>query len=554
MPPTIRRSDADGSDAPMHVLMLGWEFPPFITGGLGTACHGLTSALDDRGVRVTFVLPRPLSAGGSPARIEIVGPDAARPDRPARPGGVRSRGAMPRTSSGGAFRHASFAGMAGDLVERIAGPYALAGTPAGPREHPAPAGDRTAVAPAAATPPPSSPALPVARPPGRVAPILQMPTAGGDDYAGDLMGVIRRYADFCVELAGSRGDRPEVVHAHDWMTYLAGIAVSRTLGVPLVVHVHSTEYDRSGESVHPEIHDVERTGMHAADRVITVSRFTANIVRTRYGVPEGRIRVVHNGVALPPSRPARPQRPAPSIAEDAPRRAQRADAAPPSVAPSATARRSRRSPAVETDPAVGAMRDTLVRAPDGRTYRVAAPRRRRPTVLYFGRITRQKGPEFFVRAAARVLEKVPEATFVVAGSGDRAPAMVEQAASLGLGSRMRFAGFLRGPQIEQAFAMADLYVMPSVSEPFGIAPLEALAHGVPVLISRTSGVSEVLENALKVDFWDVDAMADRMVAVLRHRVLADALREHGEREARGISWSDAAAKCDAIYREAARAA
>jgi glycosyltransferase involved in cell wall biosynthesis len=171
-------------------------------------------------------------------------------------------------------------------------------------------------------------------------------------------------------------------------------------------------------------------------------------------------------------------------------------------------------------------------------------------VLFLGRITMQKGPEYFIRAAKRVLEKVPDAKFVVAGSGDMAIRMIEEAAHLGIGGRVLFTGFLRGKDVDRVFRMADVYVMPSVSEPFGIAPLEAMRNDVPVIISKTSGVSEVLTHALKVDFWDIDEMPNKIVAVLRHPPLGETLREHGSFELRRLTWDGAAQKCVQAYGKA----
>ena len=168
-------------------------------------------------------------------------------------------------------------------------------------------------------------------------------------------------------------------------------------------------------------------------------------------------------------------------------------------------------------------------------------------MLYFGRITHQKGPEYFIRAAKRVLEVMGNVKFVVAGSGDMAKRMIEMAAEMGIGHKVLFTGFLRGHDIARVFNLADLYVMPSVSEPFGIAPLEAMSHNVPVLISKSSGVSEVLMHALKVDFWDVDDMANKIVAVLRHPPLSQTLKEHGAFEVRQITWDGAAERCEQVY-------
>jgi glycosyltransferase involved in cell wall biosynthesis len=169
-------------------------------------------------------------------------------------------------------------------------------------------------------------------------------------------------------------------------------------------------------------------------------------------------------------------------------------------------------------------------------------------VLYFGRITYQKGPEYFIQAARRVLEYMDDVKFVVAGSGDQAARMIEMAAHMGIGNKVLFTGFLRGKDIQRVFSLADLYVMPSVSEPFGIAPLEAMGHDVPVLISKSSGVSEVLIHALKCDFWDIDDMADKIIAVLRHPPLQKTLREHGSFEVRRITWDGAASRTEQVYR------
>jgi glycosyltransferase involved in cell wall biosynthesis len=307
-----------------------------------------------------------------------------------------------------------------------------------------------------------------------------------DDYSGDLISEADRYARFVVAACGRL--RFDVVHAHDWLTYPAGIAIARVTGRPLVAHVHSTEFDRSGLHVNQRIYDIERRGMHAAMRVISVSVLTKNLCTNRYGVSADKIDVVYNGVDLSPQQMGM---------EDI------------------------------------ASRDKIV--------------------LYFGRITMQKGPEYFVHAARRVLEVEPDVKFVVAGSGDQAQHMIELAASLGIGGKMLFTGFLRGKDIARVFAMADLYVMPSVSEPFGIAPLEAMSHDVPVLISKTSGVSEVLTHALKCDFWDVDEMANKIVAVLRHPPLSRTLREHGRFEVRRLTWDGAAECAENVYHAAVAA-
>ncbi len=510
---------------PTRVLMLGWEFPPFITGGLGTACHGLTKALDRSGVEVTFVLPKSVDASHAD-HIELVSPHSApspaprvepRP-APAAPIGqsriVTESPEGPRSetvdefltrmvpilrqtkSFDEEFTRTTFVDLPGEfpsvyggaeptqateltrrLVERIreeggisverlrvlAAAGAFGGRPINDI-------DATLLS-----------VLPEAGP--------RQPSGGGApretvcDYSGDLIGAADRYARFAVEACQHRAF--DVIHAHDWLTYPAGLALHRITGKPLVVHVHSTEFDRSGEHPNQQVYSIERRGMWGSTRIIAVSMLTKNICVNRYGVNPSKVDVVYNGVDLDP-----------------------------------------------------------------KDYGIQPIHTRDKIVLYFGRITLQKGPEYFMRAAKRVLEVMEDVKFVVAGSGDQAARMIEMAAQLGIGHKVLFTGFLRGKDIARVFSLADLYVMPSVSEPFGIAPLEAISHNVPVLISKSSGVSEVLMHALKVDFWDIEDMANKIVAVLRHPPLSRALREGSMFEVRGINWDGAATQCIRTYQRA----
>jgi len=489
--------------------MLGWEFPPFIAGGLGTACHGLTKAMDRRGMDVTFVLPKSIDRSqsshvnlvsppppGAPG-LEMSGVDvaaiAASAVTPARESS-HAAGAVGETSPERSdpplvevpFQHVRFIGVPAGF----ANPYQRT-----PGHQPAGQwvvrrGVRTFIA-EDETPEPddmvtvSYEALRKAAASGvsassRVSPVAHAP---GEDYGGDLMEQVNRFARFVV--AATRHLKFDIVHAHDWLTYPAGLAIASLTGKPLVVHVHSTEFDRSGVHVNQRVYDIERRGMHGAMRVICVSQLTKNVVVGRYGVPEPKVDVVYNGVDLDPTQ-------------------------------------GDHTTGIQT-------RDKIV--------------------LYFGRITYQKGPEYFIAAAKRVLEYMPDVKFVVAGSGDQAKNMIEMAANWGIGHKVLFTGFLRGKDIKRVFALADLYVMPSVSEPFGIAPLEAMAHDVPALISKSSGVSEVLIHALKVDFWDIEDMANKIIAVLRHPPLSKTLKEHGAFEVRRITWDGAAHRCDKIYHD-----
>ncbi len=308
------------------------------------------------------------------------------------------------------------------------------------------------------------------------------PALGGS-YGPNLLAEVARYASVVGELAGR--ETFDVIHAHDWMTYPAGIAAARASGKPLVAHVHAIEFDRCGEHGNPAIVDLERRGLAAADRVVCVSQYTADVVAKRYCVASQRLRVVHNAV-LP--------------------------------------------------------NETPMRAPPAR----ATPE---PVVLFLGRVTYQKGPAYFLEAAARVVKALPNVRFVIAGSGDLLPSIVERTASLGLARHVRFTGFLSGADVERMYREADVYVMPSVTEPFGIAPLEAMALDVPVIMSRNSGVAEVLKSALKVDFGDVDDLADKIIALLTRPALRAALVAEGRRELAGMRWETRAAQLIDVYEE-----
>jgi len=449
----------------MRVFMLGWEFPPHISGGLGTACYGLTKGLDEVGVEVCFVLPTSVPVAAR-THVSLRSPADLPPDVEV---DIETQLTVSRE-----FEHLE--------LHRIAALLQPYGTPASHEEV-----LRELRLHQIETPVSSKARVPgqAASPEGRAS---QVPSGtfkpgAGAQYDGDLFSQVYRYARLAVELA--RREHFDVVHAHDWMTYPAGLAVAAATGKPLVVHVHSTEFDRSGQNVNQRIYDLERMGMHGASRVVCVSYLTRNIVVRHYGVPAERTLVIHNAVNLPEG-------------------------------------------------------STLQMRPIGRNEKI---------VLFLGRVTMQKGPEYFLRAAKKVVEKYKNVRFIMAGSGDMIIRCVEEVAQLGIGRYVTFTGFLRGPDVDKVFSMADLYVMPSVSEPFGIAPLEALSHNVPVIISKQSGVSEVLTHVLKVDFWDIDEMANKILAVLRHKPLQKTLRQHGLIELRKLSWRDSAEKLQALYEE-----
>jgi glycosyltransferase involved in cell wall biosynthesis len=420
--------------------MLGWEFPPFISGGLGTACYGLTKALDQLGINIIFCLPR-MIGGNYTSHVKLLSP----------------ANRIAEITMIDELKNVTFRTIRSSLQ-----PYST------PDIYQRRIEEALRLKQAAGGNP------------GSV-------FMGGMHYSGNMYDEVHRYAAIAAELAAS--EQFDVVHAHDWMTYPAGIAVSAISGKPLVVHVHSTEFDRSGEHVNQMIYDIERMGMERANKIIAVSYYTRSIIINRYGISGNKVEVVYNGV----------QR---------------------------NGGDNGNWPFVES----GIKKDERI-------------------VLFLGRITMQKGPEYFLQAAKKVLEVMDNVKFVMAGSGDLMHRTIEMAAGLGIGQKVLFTGFLQGEEVQKIYEMADLYVMPSVSEPFGIAPLEALNNDVPVIISKQSGVSEVLAHALKVDFWDINEIANKIIAVLKYPPLGVTLRNYGNSEVRRLRWKDSAAKCVRIYQE-----
>ena len=300
-------------------------------------------------------------------------------------------------------------------------------------------------------------------------------------YGANLMEEVARYALVAATIASDHTF--DVIHAHDWLTYMAGIAAKRVSGKPLVVHVHATEYDRSGENINRQVFDLEQRGMQEADKVITVSHLTRNIVIQRYGIHPDKVVTVHNGVDF----------------------------------------QNKNTQEVERG-----VSDKIV--------------------TFLGRITYQKGPEYFIEAAAKVLKRYHNVRFVMAGSGDMFHRSIRRVAKLGIADRFHFTGFLRGADVHKMFAYSDVYVMPSVSEPFGISPLEAMQSNVPVIISKQSGVAEVLNHAIKIDFWDVNAMADAIYGLLQYPALSTMAVRCGLEEVNTLKWDKAAELVAGIYK------
>lgn len=304
-------------------------------------------------------------------------------------------------------------------------------------------------------------------------------------YGEDIYEEVERYKQCGRKIASQ--EKVDVIHAHDWLSFGAAVEAKKATNKPLVVHVHATEFDRSGQQgVDQRVYDREKEGMQMADKVVAVSSYTKDIIVDKYSIPKDKVEVAHNGVEF--------------------------------------------------------NFDDL----GGKTLK-SLQEQGKKIVLFVGRITIQKGPDHFLKAAKEVVEHNKEVIFIMAGSGDMKRQIIKESAQLGISDKMIFPGFVRGERLHSLYKTADLFVMPSVSEPFGLTPLESLVNGTPVLVSNQSGVSEVLDHALKVDFWDTKEMANQILTTLAHDSLRKTLKERGEKEVETITWDEAADKCINIY-------
>ena len=422
-----------------RVLMFGWEFPPHISGGLGTACYGLSKALAQSGTEVLFVVPR-LRGNEHGGPYKLI--DASEIER----------------AGGYAFTKHHLPGVTEIAIQSALRPYtspeAFSRSGQGRNWQEIQA---------------------IQDVEGKLASL-----SGG--YGQNLFHEVARYAEVAAQIATEQ--QFDVVHAHDWLTFPAGVAASRISGKPLVLHVHATEFDRSGENINRAVYEMERQGLQSADTIVAVSALTRDILVARYGANPNKIKVVHNGVLPMPAHQHRER-----------------------------------------------------------------PQRKMQVVTFLGRVTFQKGPDYFIEAAARVLGDLPSVRFVMAGTGDMLLPMIRKAARMKLGSRIHFTGFLGGADPYKLYGLSDVYVMPSVSEPFGISALEALQSGVPVIVSKQSGAAEILRHAIKVDFWDVDRLASSIVGVLNNRSLAALLSNGGMKEADRMGWDGPAARVNEVYNQ-----
>ncbi|MDR2383617.1 MAG: glycosyltransferase family 4 protein [Prevotellaceae bacterium] len=418
----------------MKALMFGWEFPPHISGGLGTASYGLTKGLAKSGVEILFVMPK--ASGDEDSSIGRI---------------INASDVVSKTDVflENYWTNVKFLSISSSLI-----PYLGFEDYEQLREE--------------------------SLHKNVSASHLGEKYTFSGKYGANLMEEVARYAMVAATIA--RENEFDIIHAHDWLTYLAGIVAKRISGKPLVIHVHATEFDRSGESVNQAVYDLEKLGMEEADAIMAVSNLTRNIVISKYNIPESKVFTVHNAVDFSETQANR-----------------------------------------------------LNRGVDEKI------------VTFLGRITFQKGPEYFVEAADKVSKRLPNVRFVMAGSGDLMNRMVKRVAKLSLGSRFHFTGFLKGDDVNKMYSYSDVYVMPSVSEPFGISPLEAMRSGVPVIISKQSGVSEILKHALKVNFWDVNALADAIYALLTYKGLNNMIIRSGLDEVNSFSWDGTAQLVKRIY-------
>jgi len=422
----------------MKVLMFGWEFPPHITGGLGTACYGLVKGLAKINTEVLFVVPK--AYGDEDTRVVNI---LNASDIEINQESIKKEDF---------WKKITFMEIGSNLIpyvspeefQRIVAKNILSRTDINKN-------------------------------------IFRSKYKFSGKYGKDLLEEVSRYALVAASIAANNNF--DIIHAHDWLTYPAGIAAKAVSGKPLVIHVHATEFDRSGENINQNVYDIERNGMLAADRVITVSNYTRNIVITRYGIDESKVFTVHNAVEF--------------------------------------------------------NKDF-----DDSQWHKSVPEK---VVTFLGRITYQKGPDYFVEAANLVLSKYKNVRFVMAGSGDMLYRMIRRVAELRIADKFHFTGFLKGNDVDRMFLQSDVYVMPSVSEPFGISPLEAMRAHVPVIISKQSGVAEVLRHAIKIDFWDIDAMADAIYGLLNYNGLSTMFRRLGQEEVLGLKWENAARQIKDVY-------
>jgi len=475
----------------MKVLMFGWEFPPHISGGLGTACYGLTKAMSkSKDLDIIFVVPKLFGDEDSGVANLISAEDIKMDFLNTKQSDLYKNNSIENISEKIENTNDSNLYQINDYFNNITkieinsllNPYL---TPENFEAYIQNIGLKTENVRI------TKEGKIVYIENGEIREIQLEKSAAttyieegkykfSGKYGPNLIDEVRNYAKIAAKIALAHDF--DIIHAHDWLTYLAGIEAKKMTGKPLVIHVHATEFDRSGENVNQLVYDIEREGMKNADTIITVSNLTRKTVIERYGQNSNKIKTVYNAVE--------------PVAHTAPRFRKKIDC---------------------------------------------------KIVTFLGRITFQKGPEYFIEAAKLVLEKEKNVRFVMAGSGDMLQRMINHAASLRIGDNFHFTNFLKGDDVKRMFDISDVYVMPSVSEPFGISPLEAMRSNVPVIISKQSGVAEILKHAIKVDFWDTYAIADAIYGLIKYNGLSKMFKEFGKQEVDNLKWENSAKAVKEIY-------
>jgi glycogen(starch) synthase len=419
--------------------MFGWEYPPHISGGLGTACYGITRSLKSfNDIQITFVVPRTFNDEDKNS-IKLIA--------------------------------ASDIKLSGKMLHKV--------QKFGKHEYP------ELYPQVSAYITPEHYKILLKQNDCRVKKLTgDIPESKIDftgKYGESLYDEIYKYGLVASEIA--KQEEHNIIHMHDWLTFVAGMEAKRISGKPLIAHIHATEFDRCGKYINRKVLDIEKKGMQEAEKVITVSNFTRKIVINRYGIHPDKVVTVHNAVE-----PFNIHR-----------------------------------------------------------LKIYNRYRNDKIVTFLGRITSQKGPEYFINAAYKVLQKTSNIRFVMAGDGDLKEKLIKYVARLGISDRFHFTGFLNGDDVYRLYSMSDLYVMPSVSEPFGISPLEALQSGVPVIISKQSGVSEVLKHVIKINFWDIDGLANAIYGALHYEGVKKTMTDKGMKEVMNLKWKDTANKIRDIY-------
>jgi glycogen(starch) synthase len=426
----------------MRTLTLTWEFPPLLTGGLGMACYGIVKGLLNLDIEVDLIIP---------AGEEVYFRLRKEEDADSLPLGFVDSEKKKRYKTKATVKE--IIGQA----EKYITPYYTTGRRTWKKIV-------------------SQELIEYIE---KVDPLRFLVEKFADDHA--LLHQVRNFTTMAVNVAKRLNF--DVIHAHDWLAYTAGILLKRISGKPLIAHVHATEFDRAGGPGDRRIHDVEYIGLQLADKVITVSAYTANMIIDRYKVDANKVRIVHNAFTVSHEQKAR-----------------------------------------------------------ARIFR-------EPTVLFMGRMTIQKGPYYFLEVAKKVLQQEKNVRFIMTGSGDMEREVLHKEASLGLGTRFLFEGFLKRDKAEKLLAAADIFIMPSISEPFGIVPLEAMSHGAVAIVSKQSGVAEVIKNAYKVDFWDIDRIAAIILDLIKNPDKIKEISRKSMEEVAKLQWEEAAGKIKDVYKE-----